>query len=66
MEEIVDNNQSLVWDGWDVVHLKQSDRGATAPNGIRIKGKWYVKTTYTPNRDGWTMPDRLIKNNEQR
>ncbi len=58
MEKIVKRNKNLVWDGWDVIELKESDMAKTSVNGIRIKDKWYLKKVYSPGREGWDIPTR--------
>lgn len=61
MEKIVAKNSNLVWEGWDVLDLKESNLAKTANNGIRIKNKWYLHKRYVPNRDGWMIPDKYRK-----
>ena len=58
MEKIVEKNKNLLWDGWDVVDLKESHIAKTSPLGVLVKGKWYLKRTYSPNRNGWSIPDK--------
>ena len=40
MEKIVNKNKNLIWHGWDIVDLKESEVAKTSPMGIRIKDKW--------------------------
>jgi len=58
MEKIVAKNKNLVWDGWDVIDLKESDIAKTSPNGIRINNKWYLHKRYSPNKNGWDIPHK--------
>jgi len=58
MDKIVSRNKNLVWEGWDVVDLKESDIAKTSPKGIRIKDKWYLHKRYSPNRNGWDIPNK--------
>ena len=36
MEKIVSKNKNLIWRGWDVVDLKESDTAKTSVVGIRV------------------------------
>lgn len=58
MEKIVSQNKNLIWDGWDVIDLKESDAARTSVTGIRIKDKWYLHKTYKPGRNGWDIPNK--------
>lgn len=58
MEKIVKKNPNLIWRGWDVIDLKESDIARTAVNGIRINNKWYIHKLYKPNRNGWDIPNK--------
>ena len=58
MESVINTNPNLSWDGWNVVHTKQSNDAIYKTNGAFINGSWYIKTVYSPGRDGWN-----IKNN---
>jgi hypothetical protein len=58
MEKIVSKNKNLVWDGWDVIDLKESDIAKTSPKGIRFKDKWYLHKRYSPNKNGWDIPNK--------
>lgn len=58
MEKIVAKNKNLIWDGWTVIDLKESDIAKTSPNGIRIKDKWYLHKVYAPSESGWDIPNK--------
>lgn len=58
MEKIVKNNRDLMWSGWDVLELKKTNLGRTDVNGIRINNAWFIKKTYTPDRNGWDIPNK--------
>jgi hypothetical protein len=58
MEKIVSKNKNLKWDGWDVIDLKEADIAKTSPKGIRIDNKWYLHKRYSPNRNGWDIPNK--------
>lgn len=61
MEKIVKDNSSLAWDGWNVVELKKSPTAMFKQNGIRKDNTWYLKTVYTPSRDGWRIPNKYVR-----
>jgi hypothetical protein len=58
MEKIVSNNRDLMWSGWDVLELKKTNLGRTDANGIRIKNNWFIKKTFSPDRNGWDIPNK--------
>jgi hypothetical protein len=58
MEKIVFKNKNLIWQGWDVIDLKESKTAKTSPAGIRVKDKWYLHKVYSPSRNGWNIPDK--------
>jgi hypothetical protein len=58
MEKIVKKYKNLIWDGWNVIDLKQTEAAKTSKNGIRVKNVWYLYRTYTPDRTGWKIPDK--------
>lgn len=60
MEKIVSYNKKLSWDGWDVVELTQSDKGRLSTAGAFVNGKWYIKKTFSPSRDGWDIPNKYV------
>ena len=61
METIVSTNNSLSWDGWNVVELKKSPTAMFKQNGTFVKGAWYLKSVYTVSRDGWRIPDKYVR-----
>jgi hypothetical protein len=58
MEKIVSKNSNLMWDGWNVIDLKESNMAKTSPIGIRVKDKWYLHKVYKPNINGWDIPNK--------
>jgi len=58
MEKIVFKNKNLIWQGWDVIDLKESKTAKTSPAGIRVKDKWYLHKVYSPSRNGWDIPNK--------
>ena len=58
MEKIINKNNNLLWRGWDVIDLKESNVAITSPIGIRVKNKWYIHKRYTTTRNGWNIPNK--------
>lgn len=58
MEKIVSKNRDLIWSGWDVLELKKTNLGRTDANGIRIKNNWFIQKTFSPDRNGWDIPNK--------
>ena len=45
MEKIVNKNENLIWHGWDVIDLKESDTAKISPDGIKVKDKCNLHNT---------------------
>jgi hypothetical protein len=60
MEKIVASNNSLSWDGWNVVELVKSKDAMFKSNGSYVNGSWYLKKVFSPSRDGWSIPNKLV------
>lgn len=65
MNDIVDKNASLNWNGWDVVFDKETPNGYTHFNGVFKDGKWFIRKTYNLTESGWNIPDRFAGKNVQ-
>lgn len=61
MEQIVSQNKSLSWDGWNVVELTKSDAAAFKANGSFVNGSWHTKNVFNVNRDGWSIPNKYVR-----
>jgi hypothetical protein len=61
MEEIVSNNRSLSWDGWNVVELVKYPTAMFKTNGAYVNGSWYIKKIFSINRDGWSIPNKYVR-----
>lgn len=61
MENIVANNKSLSWVGWDVVYRSFSPTGWMDTSGVFIKGKWYSQKKFEVTPNGWEIPDRFVR-----
>lgn len=65
MESIVDNNNSLSWDGWTVIEQKTSPAAWMNKDGAYKNGKWVLQKRYELSTDGWTIPNKLATNGQQ-
>jgi len=61
MEEIVAKNRSLHWDGWTVIHSFQSHKARTSKFGAYRKGRWYIQKRFVPGKNGWNIPDNIVR-----
>jgi hypothetical protein len=61
MEQIVDNNKSLSWEGWDVIELTPSKAAWMQTNGAYIGDKWYTRKRYTVSANGWEIPNKFVR-----
>jgi hypothetical protein len=61
MEEIVDKNSNLSWEGWNVVQLIQDDYAEYLINGVFDKKKllWYRKNVFPCTEKGWDIPESV-------
>ena len=57
MDKIVASNQNLSWVGWNVVERHRSEKARTAVNGVHSDGQWYLQRVYTPDHEGWNIPN---------
>jgi len=61
MEQVVNNNKFLSWDGWTVVHSKKDPVGWSKTNGAFKNSQWYVQNRYEPTQNGWDLPSNLVR-----
>lgn len=61
MEEIVDKNRDLKWDGWTVIHFYKSEKARTSKLGAFINGDWHMQNRYEPSANGWDIPKRFME-----
>jgi len=61
MELIVLQNRSLSWDGWNVVELTKTPGAMFSPQGVLVKGVWYLRDIFTINQDGWSLPIKYVR-----
>lgn len=61
MEEIVENNDNLSWDGWTVIENKTNENGMMSKDGAFVDGKWIVKKRYEATAKGWELPSKFVR-----
>ena len=65
MEEIVNSNKDLYWDGWTVVNRYRSKKASTSKNGVYSNQTWFIDKRFEPNRNGWDIPERFVLGHAQ-
>jgi hypothetical protein len=63
VEAIVENNESLSWDGWTVIEFKQSPTAWMSKEGAFVDGKWIIRKRYEWD-NGWKIPKKFVSENE--
>jgi hypothetical protein len=66
MENIVENNKSLKWVGWDVVEYTPSHNAATSKDGVYVDGKWLLAKVYKVSPSGWEIPKQWVRDDAKR
>lgn len=61
MEEIVEKNSALSWDGWTVLVSKYSPTAWLKPNARFVDGSWYRVDRIEPGPLGWEIPGSLVR-----
>jgi hypothetical protein len=61
MENIVENNKSLSWDGWTVLENRTNENGMMSQDGVLVNGKWIVQKRYEPSANGWEIPNKFMR-----
>jgi hypothetical protein len=61
MEKIVKNNQSLSWDGWDVINSYPKPSGWMDKAGAYIDGQWHIQKRYLLTESGWEIPTKFVR-----
>lgn len=57
-EQIVANNKSLRWVGWDIVHREKTNKAITNKNGSFLNNSWGIDTVYPITEKGWYLPNK--------
>lgn len=60
MEDIVEKNDNLSWDGWTVLENRTKENGVMSKDGAYVGGKWIVQKRYEATTDGWEIPNKLV------
>ncbi len=61
MENIVRSERSLRWNGWDVEHTTPNPTAWSKPDGVFIRGRWYVKKVFPITESGWEIPGKFVR-----
>lgn len=61
MEQIVENNPELSWDGWNVVRHIKSSNAEFSNDGAMINGSWHKKKIFPVTEKGWHIPESIGK-----
>lgn len=59
-DAIVENNDSLSWNGWVILETIPNKDGYIDKDGVFLNGKWVVQKRYEPGTKGWEIPKRLV------
>jgi hypothetical protein len=60
MEQIVENNKALSWDGWTVIENRFKENGRIATDGVYLNGKWIVQKRFELSTNGWEIPSKFV------
>lgn len=61
MEQIVEQNKALSWDGWTVVQSQPNPIGWSKSNGAFINGSWHTQNRFEPTEQGWDVPGKFVR-----
>jgi hypothetical protein len=61
MEAIVENNDSLSWNGWDVLQFTKSPSAWMKPEGVFKDGNWFIQKRFPISESGWEIPQKLVR-----
>lgn len=61
MEQIVSNNKTLSWDGWDVIESKPNPAAWAKPNAAYINKVWHTQNRFVPAENGWDIPAKFVR-----
>jgi len=60
MEDIVDRDPDLGWDGWDVLMYSKKHTSFMNKKAVFRDGKWKRVERYPAGEEGWTIPESLV------
>lgn len=61
MEKIVESNDSLRWNGWDIEYLEKNHNGMYKINGMFEENQWHTKSTFKVEDGYWEIPDSILR-----
>lgn len=61
MEELVNNNPNLKWDGWNVEYYDSSEDGFMKLNGVYLPDGWGTKQVFKLENGVWNIPDNILR-----
>ena len=61
MDRIVRSEKSLRWNGWNVEHTVPNPTAWSKPNGVFIRGRWYIKQVFYITESGWEIPAKFVR-----
>ena len=59
-EDLVAKDESLMWDGWNILQLKENPQAFMKRNAIFKNNKWYSTKVFALSKNGWSVPDYMI------
>lgn len=61
MENVVKNNSSMYWFGWDVVFAEEDPMACMAKDAVFKDNKWHKKTLIKNIDGNWNIPDNIAR-----
>ena len=58
--KIVESNNNLFWNGWDIIDWKANPDGFYKKNGMFLNGRWGITRKYSPGSNGWKVPSKYV------
>lgn len=59
--QVVEKNNVLSWNGWDIVETKQNPAAEFTETGQRINGVWSYVNIYPLTENGWEVPKKYVR-----
>ncbi len=58
---VVDKNQFLDWDGYDIITRRRDPKGYSDKRGVFKNGEWWIQFRYPLADDGtWSVPNIYV------
>lgn len=61
MESLVNKNNSLIWQGWDILFLEEDSNAFMDKDGVFYNDRWHKKTPIENKNGYWKIPRSVIK-----